>query len=1617
MLSFSSSRLLALTFVLVVLAASCLPAQELPLPGPALDSVPGPSLTTVGLPAPATWPLPRYSQPLRMLALTSKSSADTVYQRLARRLRASLDVRYLSGWNGGDDIYHVNDKWIEPQGNPTREELAAYTRKVALDTLTAAAAPHPLSSLPAGEGVYDVVFWDVSHLLKEADYQKAFLALLNAGTVVVVDGSFYPAADSPLAGVWPAQPSKRGNSWMSGGAQRADGPELAGLPLERLAGHTWIPLAEATEGSTALATGEAGALFLRRVGKGALLFCPTGPISRKWDAMTAFGRLYDHDEIWLRLWDQALHTVLRGTEAIPAYADLRPGGKEAPPGADYVLPGKLVNRAWPGPLAVSVHVTTPRGKVVYTKEETVTLAAGQEQAYEVRVPVAASWPAGLYPVYLTVGDAKGKRQFQQALEYIPVTGSLNLVLAADRRGYLRGEKASFDLTASSQTPWKGNLAFGVYDFRGRLLASEVKAVSLTEQPQDFAFSFALPDQGVRDYVYWAEVAAVQGQEEWGRAEARFYDYDRWSMRNEMQWSTWAGIACAPPSLVLPGMNLMAFAGMNALGYPGRSELYYAAERYGWHYYNEGVGMNTFAPVIEYENAAEIEAELLKEAKGQENWPDMTTAAFVLASVGEEAGFKNGWGTRYYWDTPVAPDKAARALQWYLKTRYPSLADLNAAWKTNYQSWDEVKLTKEFSGNPPALAADGWAHPKDSPLGAGVTGVSLAPYQDTADFYNWYYDQFITIARKILREKINPVALTMSSAPTIGSADYDVRLTGPGAWNESQMWSLNTGPEPGFGLIWGHFDWSVMTENMFWGFLLTRSGHNNYWVDMPLMLNNDLSLTRSTMAMRRWTRALAGHERVILDSREFKSDVGILEPNGVGRSIARTNMTYSVKVALQQGGFGFAVADPAKLAGYKAVIALGRQALSAQEAEQLNTYVEGGGTLLFTDRFGTQTELGTASPTSPGQGLAEKWGLTLPGPFAPIPQYGPNQSDTFPLDGVDPALAGLKMQGYTIFREKVVAPQWKQLAAYPDGTPALLMRSLGKGRLIYLNAVYQSHWYIQWVTPTGPERQGFYRFLEWVATQAGARRTLRLDGDPREYLHMAIQQFTDPTGKISYAIVRTNGEVPWTAGNLTWLGPETTAYDILGGGVDQPAPVLGKQIAINLRPGQGRLLAFTAAPVKAIRLSASPARITAGSPIKLTVQILDAAANPVPGSFPLELRATLGGTALPGLARSFSAESGGSYTLNTALSDPAGKWALTLTDGITGLTGTALVEVAASPLVAQAPGYVAWGWPSEIEEPQQLTADEFVGRLKQLADLYRRDLSGENWMTKQYLGYYYDYFPGTRHDLLRPLNEVDWVAYAPALRQAVTGGERLILIGEDLGIDPATGLGTWPSGYRKQVEAVLTALAGAKWSVATRDGDTVVARLGAGQVILSRESPDAAGNTNPELARWQQRWLGELEAVRSQPDLGGAIPAPDAARLARWWRGAEPIISGPRTVTWFQGNLRAVNLNVDPAQLLGPTFALVLPPTGQIKRLEFSVAADPADAKLTLDVGCDDTFDLEVTKAQTADLAEAARKWLEWRAATSQGVVRDEQAWRVVPVRVTAAAKAAVTVKDVTVVVQ
>lgn len=1574
----------------------------------------GPQLAVVPAPSPSAvpaWPALRHARPLHLMLIVSTRQELGAYLRIARRANAVLDTRYATT---GDVIYHVNDKWIEPKDNPTSAELDANSRMVILDSLRAAVPGNP-----------DAILCDAGcGMLASPDFAAAALAYVQAGGQLVVMGNFYPDPnDNPLAPHWPAKPGK-GSAWMHDGAARAEGPYLAGVPVDRLTGGPYIPVPVPTAEANVLASGQAGAMFLSTVGKGAILYCPTGPMSRAHDLFTNAGLAYDHDEIWLRAWDQVLHEMCMGPAALPAYADLR-GEPNAPPATGLAhLKCRLVNRANMQHLTASVHVTRPDGNIVYqtgkrfswlvySLDASLDILTTQGQGFlgdqlDFNVPISPSWPAGLYPVYLTLRDANDVL-IHQAMDFIQVAGTVKLAAAAGQRGYKTGDTAEINVTASSAQPWSGKIVLGVYDFRGRLLGFADKAAELGSGDANFVLPWPVVDHGVTVNSYRVVVAAVKDGAAWARAETTFQRYDPWSMRNEYQWSTWAGIACHSPSTILPAMRLMAHAGMNALGYPGSSGISFPAERWGWRYYNEGIGINTWSPVIEYENDAEMLAQVAKEAAKKDS-PELTSGAFVLASVGEEAGFKTGWGHTYYWDTPIAPDKSCRALQWYLKERYATLDKLNATWRTGFKSWDDVKLTREFSGKSPKLETDGWAHPKDSPMGEGVTSVSLAPYADTQNFYAWYYDRFVAAAIEVFRQKINPVARTMASAPSswiFNSRRCDVRLASASGWDDSQWNSLERGPEPSFSIVWGHFDWSVKTENIFWDLLLQRNGHNNYWVDVPLMFNNDLTHTRASLAMRRWTAQLAGHERIILDSLPAASDVGVMEPSGIATERVITNMAASLKVALAQGGFEYQSVEPNSLGLCRIVFAVGRWGVSAEDASKLDAFVIAGGTLVMTPGFASQDEFGAPQETVPWAGLAARWGLKVLGKIHPAPKDP--QELTAPLDNVDANLKGFAMPCDKDQRQKIEAgADWQTQAAYNDGTPAVLVRDLGKGRLVYLNAAYASHHYIQWVTPTGADRQGFFKFIEAACEKAGAHRTLHLDGDLNQSLHLAVKQFTDLTGSLRYIIVRTNGEGPWTHCRLDWLGKGTAVYDVLN------HVRYDTHVPLDLRPGEGRLLAVTAAPVKEIKLDVA----SAGSALRVTAHIFDDAGKAVAGRFPLEIRVQCDKTPLPALARSVSLADGESTAIQIAPGDPAGTWTVTAADGVTDLT--ARTSVAVSPQHPfDAPALASLGWPSEIAEPARMADAEFIHRLEQLAQLYRTDQGDKGWMTKQILGANYCIFPNTRHSLLRPLYDLDWEQYVPAMRQAVLAGKTIVLTGEDVNVDPATGESTYPHFCGSQLTALAEFLKDANWSLATADGDTLTATLGSGHVILCRESIDAAGYSNPQAAAWQKRWLGELAAAKDLP----AIKTKDWSALYDWWSGASSATTAPRTVSWLSGNARELKLTVDANKPLDSVFVLTLPPTGDLSELKMNLRA-AGTGTLFIDVGCQGTSQGQI--ALTAPAADPnapidAANLLDWPTAvasylaarkTQGGPPRDGSRWRLIPVRLTCDAHADVTVGDV-----
>jgi len=68
--------------------------------GPELDEVPGPAIDLEHTPEPATWPAVCYQRPLRLMAILRKRESAAAYQQIARRLRASRELRFLAA---GDD--------------------------------------------------------------------------------------------------------------------------------------------------------------------------------------------------------------------------------------------------------------------------------------------------------------------------------------------------------------------------------------------------------------------------------------------------------------------------------------------------------------------------------------------------------------------------------------------------------------------------------------------------------------------------------------------------------------------------------------------------------------------------------------------------------------------------------------------------------------------------------------------------------------------------------------------------------------------------------------------------------------------------------------------------------------------------------------------------------------------------------------------------------------------------------------------------------------------------------------------------------------------------------------------------------------------------------------------------------------------------------------------------------------------------------------------------------------------------------------------------------------------------------------------------------------------------
>lgn len=183
----------------------------------------------------------------------------------------------------------------------------------------------------------------------------------------------------------------------------------------------------------------------------------------------------------------------------------------------------------------------------------------------------------------------------------------------------------------------------------------------------------------------------------------------------------------------------------------------------------------------------------------------------------------------------------------------------------------------------------------------------------------------------------------------------------------------------------------------------------------------------------------------------------------------------------------------------------------------------------------------------------------------------------------------------------------------------------------------------------------------------------------------------------------------------------------------------------------------------------------------------------------------------------------------------------------------------------------------------LTDAEFLGMLVQLRD---RHLDPEAVDKRRYS--YYSYELGeSRHRVVQLLGTTDWTARVEALAGFLAGGERLYLVGEDLGLDPASGVTTTPGREPRILEALQRLAQGREARVWTLPGKPHlrIIQVGKGMLVLDRRSPDGAGNSNLHLAAFQKAWREEMERTGLTPGgIGTTFLPMDEEPLAAWMSG-------------------------------------------------------------------------------------------------------------------------------------
>jgi hypothetical protein len=1394
----------------------------------------------------------------KILAIAESGPVEAVAEQWRALIPA--DVTFLPLFYDELSFHHLCDKPLEERKEETDAVVAsgAAYRESVLDHL--ADFDVIFASLPAKSSRPDR-----NEVLREV--QAKISARVRAGGKLVIVGEPFP--DTSPSSIMPCRVSSRKN-WTIGFEGVTDHPLVRGLPFEMTGTHSYTNLCEAIDSSSIPLTrnpASANRFWLRRLpGGGQVVYLfQLGGGTAPWrngtnDQHYAADRP-DDSLVWNAFLRRLVHGLTSGDRAFPVLARIAlPAGTRALNGHALAIPVDVENRSGADQsVTLSVTAADRRSSRQATAAQPVWLAKGERRTVTLQVTPDLPCADRQLAVQARVLDAAGTHILSESFAWIAYEPTVLVAVTTDRPSYRPGETIGVKVgNGPAAPPADAQLAIYLVDHDGRIVARPDRRGRLI-----------MPDGGPELLSsYWVTAVMSRHDDILGTARAQVQVDRPWRMRDQLQWSVWTDAES------LRKLQLIRDAGFNTLGFQGNTAV---ADRFGLRQYLEGTDINTFGVTIDHDSWDEVRAEMERQVAQAQAVKGPDTRSASVVSLGEESGFKNGWGTRYYWKEDEAPPVAQRVFDRYLSDQYGGqLAALNAEWGTRYGAFSEIPLRRVNTRPPDKVFVESQVDLKQPYL------AKTAPYHDTYAFFDWYYEKYTQLAMATYRARRNPVPLSIMSAPVGFYPKVDVfDFEGIGAFYPKERALVanavarrDYGDTPGFGLIWGYFDLRPLWSSAVLSTLLVGNSHLDFWVDVPLTFNADLTHTRASFWTKLLTRQLHPIEPILLHRRvAYTPGLGMFIPSqplpkGIlaahfGSAINPNAPTYS---ALEESGYLPQVVDANHLGSLSTLVASFAEVVSPVEGKKIAAFVRGGGLLIATPWLASCSPHGNMLSTypAPTTGLGELLGFQLR-----------NTSQTVKRELV--TVDGLQLESKG--RDQVVnlARDVRVVARYADGTPFMLERQVGRGRVVYLNFVYD--WDGWWRSFHEPARETYRRLIASLLTKGGrnapdyfiafesaeavsdglgwADPTIKSQPRPGDAVPWwASQLFSDPSGRIKYLAVFSDHRSPRVTARLKWRDPRVAVWDLMTG---ERVANEGGASTLTLRPGEAAFWALVPRSPAGVRLDL-PEQVAAGDPIRLKVASPDAAAVVLDLFDPSGRRSRVHSLANVSLRDGRAA-----VEIPTAENDPPGVYRLVATESITRRRAErtfALVpkhDVPARELLTPFPPRAGEDWP-----PPAMTSDEFLGQLRLLRGIYLGRHQGLD--AKYMLSYYLDvpFRPDNRHAILRRLGRVEWTPHVSAVGDALRAGETFYLTGEDLGVDPETGVRIDPFGRadEEQFLAALARLPGARRVTRTVDGFELEAiELGKGALVLCRRtSADRTAYLSSAFTAWQDRLKGAFAAL-------------------------------------------------------------------------------------------------------------------------------------------------------------